>query len=411
MEGILLKVLVTLEDHLWRGKDGHVYVQGPAGYSVWSELLEFFDEAVLLARVSDLNGSVADENRAEGPSISVHDLPNYAGPWGYLYSLPKLRTRVQQAVANCDAYILRVPGLISRLAWYEIRRLGKPYALNIVGDPWDALGPGTMTGFLRPLYRRVASRNMKAMCNHADATLYWSRGALQNRYPPRKHSYTAVSPRVILCNGFASADLMTERFRAIEERSSSAGDDMRPLRIGFIGSFAQLYKGPDTLLHALSLCSQRRLRFKAFLVGDGRHREAMESLAQELSIQDSVVFMGHLKFGDPIFDFLDSLDLFVMPSRAEGLGRALVEAMARGCPCVGSQVGGIAELLDFGELVPPGDPVSLADKIMEVTGNPLRMKQMAQRNLEKAKQFSPELLKEVRHNFYSYVRLHSGAAK
>jgi glycosyltransferase involved in cell wall biosynthesis len=137
----------------------------------------------------------------------------------------------------------------------------------------------------------------------------------------------------------------------------------------------------------------------------------MESLAQELSIQDSVVFMGHLKFGDPIFDFLDSLDLFVMPSRAEGLGRALVEAMARGCPCVGSQVGGIAELLDFGELVPPGDPVSLADKIMEVTGNPLRMKQMAQRNLEKAKQFSPELLKEVRHNFYSYVRLHSGAAK
>ena len=98
-----------------------------------------------------------------------------------------------------------------------------------------------------------------------------------------------------------------------------------------------------------------------------------------------------------------------MPSRAEGLPRALLEAMARGCPCIGSNVGGIPELLAEADLVPPGDPEALAEKILEVAGNPERLKSMGKRNLVKARQFSPELLKEVRRDFFRYVRLHSGA--
>jgi glycosyltransferase involved in cell wall biosynthesis len=85
----------------------------------------------------------------------------------------------------------------------------------------------------------------------------------------------------------------------------------------------------------------------------------------------------------------------------------MLEAMARGCPCIGSNVGGIPELLAADDLVPPNDPEALARKIMEVTADPQRMKAMSERNLARAKQFDPDTLRDMRRGFYEYVRAHS----
>ena len=182
------------------------------------------------------------------------------------------------------------------------------------------------------------------------------------------------------------------------------------LRLGFIGSLARLYKGPDVLLRASSLCRSRGLDFEIVMVGDGRHAEQMKALAGRLGVKDRTQFVPRLPFGKAIFDFLDKVDLFVMPSRAEGLPRALLEAMARGCPCIGSNVGGIPELLAADDLVPPNDPEALARKIMEVTADPERMKTMSARNLARAKEFDPEVLRDMRLAFYQFVRDHSGDA-
>jgi len=309
---------------------------------------------------------------------------------------------------ECEASILRVPGLIARLAWQEIRRIKKDYAVEVLGDPWDAFGPGTMSGFFRPAYRQVATRNMKEMCRGAAAALYWNGSVLPRRYPLATESHLAVAPSVVISSGYAPGDLLAERSRRIGEwRSSANTAATKCLRIGFVGSFAQLYKGPDTLLRAASLCLRRGLDLKVLLVGEGRYRPMMERLATQLSISDSVKFVGQLTFGNAIFDFLDSVDLFAMPSRAEGLPRALLEAMARGCPCIGSDVGGIPELLATEDLVPPNDHKALARKIMEVTADPQRMKTMSVRNLARAKQFDPKVLREVRRAFYDYVKTHS----
>jgi glycosyltransferase involved in cell wall biosynthesis len=89
-----------------------------------------------------------------------------------------------------------------------------------------------------------------------------------------------------------------------------------------------------------------------------------------------------------------------MPSRAEGFSRALLEAMARGCPCIGTKVGAIPEMLADDDLVSPNDPEGLAQKIFDVTANLERMEAMSQRNLQKVKQFSTDRLREVRRAFY-----------
>jgi len=404
-----LRVLVTLEDHLRRSSDGHFYVDGPGEYALWSQLLDSFDEVILLARVGASNGRSIEGNRVEGPSVSIRELPDYVGPSQYLLHLPALLPRVRQAVIECDAFILRVPGLVGRLAWQEIRRVKKQYAVEVLGDPWDAFGPGTMPGPFRPGYRQIASRNMKTICQGAVAALYWNGSVLPRRYPPGKNSSSSVSPLLNnISNGCASDQLAAKRSRRVDEWCPSVdGPRAKTLCVGFVGSLAQLYKGPDTLLRAASICLREGLDLKVLFVGEGRYRRTMELLARQLSISDNVDFLGQLKFGKEIFDFLDSIDLFVMPSRAEGFPRALHEAMARGCPCIGSDVGGVPELLAAEDLVPPNDYKALAQKIMEVTADPQRMKTMSARNLARAKQFDPEALREVRRAFYDYVKTHS----
>ena len=386
------------------GDAGNVYAEGPAKYSFWSNYLATFDEVLVLARVGAQRGAVREEARADGPRVSFCALPDYQGPWQYLQNLTELKKRVKEAVDRCDAYLLRVPGLVGTLAWREIARRRKPYALEVVGDPWDALSPGTVPSMFRPLYRRVATRDLKAMCRGAAAVHYVTQGALQARYPANERAHVAGFSDALMDSAFASPAIRAERARRIETTGGSARGGAR-IRVGFIGSLSQMYKGPDVLLRAAAICRERGMEFETAMAGDGRYAPAIKALAGELGIAERTQFLGQLPFGEAVFHFLDSVDLFVMPSRAEGLPRALLEAMARGCPCIGSNIGGIAEVLAAEDLVPSGNARALAEKIVEVAGDAERMKRMGARNLEKAQEFNPEKLKEVRRAFFEYVKM------
>lgn len=78
--------------------------------------------------------------------------------------------------------------------------------------------------------------------------------------------------------------------------------------------------------------------------------------------------------------------------------------MARGLPCIGSTVEGIPELLNNTDLVPPNDPEKLASLIVEVATSPARRQEMAQRNLERARAYSRDVLSPQRRAFYTKIR-------
>ena len=361
---------------------------------------------MVLARVAKSQCQENEEQRADGPCVSFRPLPDHTGPWQYLRARRHARLIAQQAINDCDAYLLRMPGLVSQMVWREIERAKKPYALEVVGDPWEALGPGTWPHSSRPIFRRIATRQLKRICKGAMAVNYVTSETLQRRYPPSKSAYAVGFSDVSLENSSVPAELIQARYRRLHESPWKDAKSDSPIRIGFIGSFARMYKGPDTLLHAAALC-QGRLELQLMLVGAGHYLPEMKTLAAKLGIADRVEFRGELSSGPSIFEFLDSIDLFVMPSRAEGLPRALVEAMSRGCPCIASSVGGIPELLEASDLVPAGSPEKLAKLILEVAADSDRLLAMSARNLAKAAQFSPRKLNESRRAFLEEVKRRS----
>jgi glycosyltransferase involved in cell wall biosynthesis len=381
-----------------------------AGYPFWAQYLEAFDEIVVLARVKQAGNEKPTTARADGPRVSFCDLPDFLGPWEYLSSFRALRRSICQAVERVDTSILRVPGTVGQLAWKTIRGLKRPYALDVVADPWDMFSRGAAPSLVRPVVRRIWFNRLRQMCREAPAISYVTREALQKRYPPGRGCWAAAFSDVDLRDGLIDSVELGARVAELERRLSG-GASRCHFHLGFVGALAQMYKAPDILLVAAALCIHDGFDLEVSLAGDGKFRPAMEKLARRLGIADRVRFLGVLPPGVAVRKFLDEVDLFVLPSRQEGLPRAMVEAMARGCPCLGTAVGGIPELLPPENLVTPGDAPALSAKIREVIGDSDRMTRMAEQNSKTAQGYRPDILEERRTAFYRHVREQAEAAK
>ena len=130
-------------------------------------------------------------------------------------------------------------------------------------------------------------------------------------------------------------------------------------------------KGHRVLLEALRhLANDSAPPFECLLVGEGPERSRLEQQAREAGLGSKVRFIGSRS---DIPSILKGSDLFVFPSRWDGLGIAVLEAMAVGLPVVACAAGGVPEIIRNGEngiLVPPDDPAALADGIRGLLKEP-----------------------------------------
>ena len=108
-------------------------------------------------------------------------------------------------------------------------------------------------------------------------------------------------------------------------------------------------KGLDNLLQAFSGIAETEKDAGLVFVGpDGGYGKELERMAKEKGIEKSVVFAGGVKKKE-LMKYYDSCDVFVLPSRAEGFGIVLLEAMARGKPCIAMEAGGTKYVVDDGK--------------------------------------------------------------
>jgi glycosyltransferase involved in cell wall biosynthesis len=130
-------------------------------------------------------------------------------------------------------------------------------------------------------------------------------------------------------------------------------------------------KGHALFLDAAARIATRSAGHHYLFVGDGPERVHLERQAQRLALADRVTFTG---FTPDVLPFYAASDVVVLPSIAmEGLGRVLMEGGLLGLPVIGSDMGGIAEVIqhqETGLVVPPGDVRALADAMLRLGGDP-----------------------------------------
>jgi glycosyltransferase involved in cell wall biosynthesis len=359
-------------------------------YNYFERYLEVFDDIIVLGRLWRQNGLPSKNMRATtGPHISFLGSPPFATVGQFLKYIPRIRKTIKLAVAQADAFILRVPNYFSFLARKEIGQRGLPYAVEVVGDPWDVFQSGAVEHPLRPIIRWLSTYELRKTCIAASCAAYVTKNILQQKYPPSQNAFSTY---------YSSIDLPSEWIMS-EPRIYSG----TPRRLVFVGTLEVLYKGLDVLLEALKILADRGIPMHLDVVGDGRCRPQLEALVNRLNLNQQIIFHGKVPHQE-VSSILDGADLFVLPSRQEGLPRAMIEAMARALPCIGSTAGGIPELLPPEDMVPPGDALALAYKIMEVAQNPPRMTAMSARNLATAQEYRNEVLQGRRIQFYRHVR-------
>jgi phosphatidylinositol alpha-1,6-mannosyltransferase len=165
----------------------------------------------------------------------------------------------------------------------------------------------------------------------------------------------------------------------------------RPLRLVTVARLSP-EKGLADLLAAVALLVAAGRPVTLTVAGSGPDRERLAALVAELGLGDRVRFAGFVPHGPAIVALLDAGDVFVLPSRSEGLPHSLVEAMARGLPVVATAVGGIPELLGDGSgvVVGVGDAPALAEAIGTLHADPSRRAALSASSLARAQRFRPE---------------------
>jgi glycosyltransferase involved in cell wall biosynthesis len=144
-------------------------------------------------------------------------------------------------------------------------------------------------------------------------------------------------------------------------------------RLGYIGRLSEGKRFQDLLLALAELERRGIVTIDLLVAGtfvDAAYEAAIQSLLERHHLRHRVHFLGFQEDLEPVFSAVDAV---VVPSLNEPFGRVVIEAMAAGRPCIGANAGGIPEILTHertGLLVPPQDPIALADAIARLMREP-----------------------------------------
>lgn len=415
-----MQLCLTLDHRFLQTPDNRVWTVTQCAYSFFAEYLEVFDQVRVIARSFPVAEVKRDFLAVEGPGVEFYPVASYKGPYQYIARYQSVRRSVRDAVPEGSAVLFRVPSQVANSVEKSIRGRGWPYGIEVVADPYDVLSPAANPHPLAPIARYYFMHSLKARAKRAAVVSYVTQYYLQQRYPPRGDAFVArggllsgstsgletdvsfpVDKKRQYAVGVSDANLSEECFRTEPRTGLREPGTLRAL---FIGTLESLYKGPDTLIRAVALCRGEGVRVEVRFAGSGKQIAKLQALCSELHVSDRVTFLGNVQVGGAVRAEIDRADVLVLPSRAEGVPRAMLEAMARSLPCLGSHAGGIPELLDEEDRVAINDAAALAAKLRELVLDPKRMERMSRRNLRTARMYTRAVLRDRRRRFLEVVR-------
>lgn len=318
-------------------------------------------------------------------NFDVINVPDFKSIKKYFKNIKPAKEIIRKAVASHDVIVCRLPSAIGSIAAKEALELKKPLMAEYVACTYDAYWNYSWKGKLIAHYKMWTQ---KALVKDIPYIIYVTKHFLQNRYPSPAVQTNCSNVEII---NIYEQDL-EDRLKKIEQRN----DNQSTLTLGTVAAINVVYKGHEDVFRAIAILKQKGIAVKYFLVGNG-DPSRLKNHAKELNIEDSIEIVGPVKHSE-VFEFYKKIDIYIQPSKQEGLPRAVIEAMSRACPVLASSIAGIPELLNEDKMFRPGNAKEIAEKIAGF--NKIEMIKEAKYNFEKAKEYKKNVLMSRRLNFY-----------
>ncbi|AWI24446.1 glycosyltransferase family 4 protein [Flavobacterium pallidum] len=391
------KVLFVHDGPLYQNKSGdffgiHYNDKIKARYLMLGDELTF---CMRLRTIEDGNSSKFS------PISSDHfrfiEFPNFKSIRNYFPNKAKAVKTIEEAVASHDVVVARMPSASGTIAVKAARKLGKPYLVEFVACTFDAYWNYNWKGKMIAHYKLREQQQIIKDCPYV---IYVTKEFLQNRYP--------TTGKSINCSNVELKDLSEEKLnKRLEKIAAGVPETMS---LATVAAIDVPYKGQDDVIKAISILKKQGVTVKYHVIGQGKP-DYLKSIAEKHGVTNQVEIIGALPH-EQVFEFLEKIDLYIQPSKQEGLPRALIEAMSVGCPALGARTAGIPELLSPEKIFRPGDAGQIASLIKNFGQQ--EMKAEAQKNFTTAKEYQKDILFNRRKDFYNLFlkeAVHANAAK
>lgn len=382
-----MKGVFIFEKRIFKNAAG-IYFDPVFTDRVLSRYASVVDELQVLARVDRLDIPDADiekkYSRITLPNVHVVEIDNVLSPCGLL-KIPAMRRRILDCLSDADLVFVRTPTIWQQMVASWAKKQGKRCILEVGADAWATYWHEGWKGRPMALFMELSTRKVVRSASHV---VYVTEQWLQEKYP--------ASGESIACS---NVDIAVQPASVLEERLQKIRTMSGPLRLGTLASVSARSKGQDAIIKAIAfLKANGRGDFVYHLAGPGDPTRLLR-LAARMGVEDNVRFDGLVHHGQ-IGAWFRSIDLYVQPSRQEGLPRALIEAMSFALPAFGARTGGIPELLPASCIFRhDSSPVAAICSILE-SFSPDLLCRLSRANFARAADFDTRILEPRRHDFF-----------
>lgn len=383
--------LISIDEHCYKN-NGNYYVDENS-LSIINGYLSSFESIRVAVRTKPTSADQTTKLKSiDDPRITIVPLPFFRGPKEYFKVFNKVKKAAESAVIGCDLAILRLPSTIGFVIWHSVQKKHIPYSTEIVADPYDQyLLSNTL---IKKVLLHQIYRWQVAACNNAIGVSCVTSSYLQKRYYSlRENSIVGSFSDVNLSNEFFSGHRQYDKPNVISIIHVSNYVDYSGL------------KGQKESIDVLSEVIARGYNAQLIFVGNDvcGGKQKLADYSRIMGVEKNVFFFGFLTKEELRKTMLNA-DIFLFPSKTEGLPRVIIEAMALGLPCIASPVGGISDLLNVDCLIDHHDIKGMSTQLISIIENKELYERISAENFHRSKNYSDQNLDKKRVEFYCSIK-------
>ena len=387
-----MKAVVSCDEYCAQVRN--LYYLRDFGLILVKRYLMVFDEVRLIVRTfqcSSINESGKYKNLIDDKRIEIVPMPFFQGPKQFLKNFNDIRNIVSESLKGCDLAILRLPSALGFAVWRQIIKDNIPYALELVYDCYD--GYRQSTGMDRGIWW-IMHRMQKSACKRAIGIAPVTSKYLQSHYTPTDKS--------IINSHYSSVEMDDDFF--YKERKYPNKKIFTLVHVANQIEYRGR-KGHEDVIRSIKKLRDEGFNVNVIFIGEDYNGgiQKLQQYAEAIDVCEYISFTGFLSSKE-MREVLINSDIAILPTRAEGLPRVVIESMAMGLPCITTNVSGNPELIEDEFLFNYGDVNAIVRLIEMLISDKEKYEQASKVNYENSLGFSKRVLDKRRKDFFTDLR-------